>query len=304
MASATVSRPRRRAKRPDWTARLRRISQAIFAGVILFVAIRHNLVEGSGQTASIDAFCPFGAVETLWRFLTTGQFVPKTHLSNLVLGFGLLIGVVLAGSSFCGWVCPFGALQDGLTWLRKKLHLPEVKLPARVDRVLRYGRFVTLGLILFMTISTIKLWFAGFDPYRTLFGLEWLFNFNLAEAWPAYLIVALVMIGSLLIQRFWCRYLCPLGGLMSLVGHVSFLRIRRNATSCKGCALCNVKCPVGIDVANARDAVSTNCIGCLACVQACPRGGALEVQLAPKWLDPLKQPASPAVQPVIQHVES
>ena len=234
-------------------------------------------------------------------FITTGQFVPKTHLSNLILGAGLLIGIVLAGSSFCGWVCPFGALQDALTWLRKALHLPEIKVPAKADHILRYGRFVTLGLILFMTVSTVKLWFAGFDPYRTLFGLEWLFNFNLAEFWPAYLIVAIIVTGSLLIQRFWCRYLCPLGGLMSLLGHVSFLRIRRNADSCKGCALCNVPCPVGIDVANAKNAVSTNCIGCLACVQACPRGGTLEVQLAPTWLDPLKRPAS-LVQPAVEEV--
>lgn len=297
MSAAALPRAHRRVRRPNWTARLRRISQALFVLVILGMSIRHNLVEGDGQTASIDALCPFGAVETLWRFITTGQFVPKTHLSNLVLGAGLLIGIVLAGSSFCGWVCPFGALQDALAWLRKTLRLPEITVSPKLDRILRYGRFATLGLILFMTISTVKLWFSGFDPYRTLFGLEWLFNFNLTEFWPAYLIVVLIVAGSLLIQRFWCRYLCPLGGLMSLLGHVSFLRIRRNADSCKGCALCNVPCPVGIDVANAQDAVSTNCIGCLACVQACPRGGTLEVQLAPTWLDPFKpRSASPVSQ--------
>lgn len=301
MSAAALPRARRRVRRPNWTTRLRRISQTLFVLVILGMSIRHNLVEGDGQTASIDALCPFGAVETLWRFITTGQFVPKTHLSNLVLGAGLLIGIVLAGSSFCGWVCPFGALQDALAWLRKTLHLPEITVSPKLDRILRYGRFATLGLILFMTISTVKLWFSDFDPYRTLFGLEWLFNFNLAEFWPAYLIIVLIVAGSLLIQRFWCRYLCPLGGLMSLLGHVSFLRIRRNAASCKGCALCNAPCPVGIDVANAQDAVSTDCIGCLACVQACPRGGTLEVQLAPTWLDPLKRRAASPVSQETSH---
>lgn len=301
MSAAALPRPRRRVRRPNWTTRLRRISQTLFVLVILGMSIRHNLVEGDGQTASIDALCPFGAVETLWRFITTGQFVPKTHLSNLVLGAGLLIGIVLAGSSFCGWVCPFGALQDALAWLRKTLHLPEITVSPKLDRILRYGRFATLGLILFMTISTVKLWFSDFDPYRTLFGLEWLFNFNLAEFWPAYLIIVLIVAASLLIQRFWCRYLCPLGGLMSLLGHVSFLRIRRNAASCKGCALCNAPCPVGIDVANAQDAVSTDCIGCLACVQACPRGGTLEVQLAPTWLDPLKRRAASPVSQETSH---
>jgi len=301
MASTPTSpRPRRRAKRINWTARLRRISQAIFVGLILFVAVRHGLAaEGATEAASIDAFCPFGAVETLWRWISTGQFVSKTHVSNLILGLGLLIGVVIAGSGFCGWACPFGALQDGINWLRKALHLPQLHVPERLDRVLRYGRFVTLGLILVMTISTAKLWFAGFDPYRTLFGLEWLFEPNLAEHWPAYLIVVLTVAGSLLVERMWCRYLCPLGGVMSVLGHVSFLRIRRNPAACKGCALCNVVCPVGIDVAAANPAVSTNCIGCLECVQTCPRGGTLEVQLAPAWLDPFQR-QTPQVQPVVE----
>ena len=59
--------------------------------------------------------------------------------------------------------------------------------------------------------------------------------------------------------------------------------------------------PGRFDVANAKNAVSTNCIGCLECVQACPRGGTLEVQLAPTWLDPLKRPAS-LVQPAVEEV--
>ena len=88
MSATALPRTRRRPRRPNWTARLRRISQAVFVGLILAMSVRHNLVEGSGQTASIDALCPFGAVETLWRFITTGQFVPKTHPSNLILGAG------------------------------------------------------------------------------------------------------------------------------------------------------------------------------------------------------------------------
>lgn len=291
MTTATQStRPRRRTRRPDWTARLRHISQATFVALIVFVSLRHGLAAtgGDASTASIDALCPFGGLETLWRYITTGQFISKAHPSNLIIGLALLISVLLAGSAFCGWICPFGALHDGLSWLRKTLRLPEIQLPPAVDRWLRLGRYVTLALILYKTISTAKMWFAGYDPYRTLFSLEWLFDFNPAEHWPAYLIVVAFLVAGLLIPRFWCRYACPLGGAMSLLGHVSLLRIRRNPDSCKGCALCNTKCPVGIDVANAPSAVSTNCIGCLACVQTCPRGGALEVQLAPTWWDRIK----------------
>jgi len=290
----TTSTPPRRhvRRRTNWTQIARRISQLAFAAFIVVASIRHGLgEEGSAITASTDALCPFGAVETLFTWLTTGNLVSKTHPSNLVLGLGLLIGTLLAGSAFCGWICPFGAFQDALDWARRKLHLPEVKLPARADAILRYGRFLTLGIILYASISSAKLWFASYDPYHTLFSLNWLFEFNLAEMWPGFVVLGVIIAGSLLIERFWCRYLCPLGGILSVLSNFSLLRIRRKDASCKGCALCETPCPVGIKVSQADPAVSVNCIGCLACVDACPRSGALTMQIAPTWLDGIKKVA-------------
>jgi polyferredoxin len=290
--SATIARPRPRRHRINWTDRLRRLTQLVFAGFIIVSSLRHGLgKEASAATPSLDALCPFGAVETLWMWITTGRFVPKTHPSNMVLGLGLLIGVLLAGSAFCGWVCPFGSMQDLLDWVRRRLHLPVVELPKQADAILRYGRFVTLAMIVYATANTSKLWFAEYDPYRTLFSLGWLFEFNLAEQWPGFVVLGTIIVGALLIPRFWCRYACPLGGLMSIFGNLSILRIRRNETSCRGCALCETPCPVGIAVAEASPAVSPNCIGCLACVQACPRHGTLTVQVGPTWYDGLKKVA-------------
>jgi polyferredoxin len=132
----------------------------------------------------------------------------------------------------------------------------------------------------------VKLWFADVDPYRTIFSLGWLFEFNFEANWPAYLIALIIIAGSLLIERAWCRYLCPLGGAISLLGKFSFLRIRRAADACKGCAICERPCPVKLPVAT-MNTVSSDCIGCLNCVESCPRHGALEVQLKPAWLDPI-----------------
>jgi ferredoxin len=260
---------------------LRRLTQVGFGLFIIVSSIRHHLVT-SEHLASIDAYCPFGGFETLYRWLvSSGLYVQKTHQSNLVLAAGLIAGVILAGGAFCGWVCPFGALQDLLNWTRKKLRLPKVEIPARLDRILTYGRYVTLAGILYATIATVKLWFADYDPYRTIFGLGWVFEFNLAEHWPAYTVALAIIAGSLLIERFWCRYLCPLGGAISLLGNLSLLRIRRQEVDCKGCAVCNAPCPVKIDVAQADPVVSAECIGCLECVEVCPRSGALDVTLGP-----------------------
>ena len=87
-------------------------------------------------------------------------------------------------------------------------------------------------------------------------------------------------------------YACPLGGAISLLGNLSLLRIRRVEGECRGCAVCNVPCPVKIDVAHADPAVSADCIGCLECVEACPHKAALGVTLGPalpKLLRPRKK---------------
>lgn len=268
---------------------LRRLTQFGFLAFIVYAAVVHNLATEDGATASLDALCPFGGVETLWRWLTSGgQFVSKTHLSNLVLALGLLLGVLAAGGAFCGWVCPFGAMQDLLSWVRGKLHIKEIRVPEKWDRILRYGRYVVLAFVLIQTITLVKLWFADWDPYRMIFGLGWLFEFNPAEAWGAYLVAGGIIIASLFIERAWCRYMCPLGGAISLIGNLSFLRIRRNGEACKGCNVCEKPCPVKLPVATANT-ISPNCIGCLACVEACPRHGTLEVQVAPTWFDGVRR---------------
>lgn len=95
--------------------------------LIVFVSLRHGLAAtgGDASTASIDALCPFGGLETLWRYITTGQFISKAHPSNLIIGLGLLISVLLAGSAFCGWICPFGTLQERVhgfsRWLQRRV---------------------------------------------------------------------------------------------------------------------------------------------------------------------------------------
>jgi polyferredoxin len=284
---ATAAVRRRRSIRTVRTAR--RLVQLAVAAFIIVAAVRHSS-EPSGTTASTDALCPFGGVETLWTWVTTGRLMPQTHPSNIVLGAGVLAGVLLAGNAFCGWICPFGALQDALHWLARRLHLPSLTPSPRTDRVLRLGRFVVLGVIVYASAATARLWFADYDPYVTAFGLKWLFDPDISVMWPALAILAVIVVGSLLIERFWCRYLCPAGAVFAVLGHLSILRIKRSGTSCTGCNLCVAPCPVGIDVSRADATVSTDCVGCLDCVTACPVGGALTVQAVVPLADLFHRP--------------
>lgn len=251
----------------------RHLTQLAFAVWIVVAAGRHQVGENA---PSVDALCPMGAVETLLTWLTTGGFISKIHPSNMVLGLAIVIATLLVGNAFCGWVCPFGAIQDGIAWLRRKLRLPSLSVPARVDRLLRWGRFVVLALVMYMSYTTVKLWFFDYDPYVTLFGLHWLFEFN-PGMWPALTILGVVIIGAFLVERAFCRYLCPLGAVFAILNRFSIMRIRRSAPTCTDCKLCDKACPVGIEPALAQPFVSTDCIGCMDCLTTCPVPGALKM---------------------------
>lgn len=260
-------------RRVKWA---RHLTQAFFVGLILVVAIRHQQESTSGQP-SVDALCPFGAVETLVTWVTTGSFISKVHPSNMVLGLAVLAATLLVGNAFCGWICPFGAVQDALAWVRRRLHLPTITVPRRADRALRWLRFVVLGVVVWQSVVTARLWFADYDPYVQLFGLHWLFEADPATQWVGWAIVVLVLGASVVIERAWCRYLCPLGAVFSVLGRFSLLRLRRAPATCTDCTLCDRPCPVGIEPSKAAPFVSTDCVGCLDCLTACPVKGALRL---------------------------
>jgi polyferredoxin len=273
------------------TQRIRRLVQLSFAGFIIYTSLAHHFATTDEQRQLMHY-----ARLVDWKqpgdiFRVAVVMFLKCTSQTLFFSLGCWMGTLIAGSAFCVWICPFGTVQDVLTWIRTRLHLPEIRVPQRLDRILRYGRFVMLGLILYQTIVSVKLWFATIDPYRTLFGLDWLFEFEPAVAWLAYLSTGIVLISSLFVERAWCRYACPLGGALSLVGKFSLLRIRRSEDGCKGCAICAHPCPVKLPVATSRT-ISSDCIGCLQCIDTCPRPNTLEVKLAPVWLDLFHKEAS------------
>jgi polyferredoxin len=105
----------------------RRLVQIAFAAFILYITIVHVTAgEGaSNVTASPEAYCPLGGLETFYKYITSGgSFVPHTHLSNLILGAAVLVTALLLRSAFCGWICPLGFIQDIIhgfsAWLQKR----------------------------------------------------------------------------------------------------------------------------------------------------------------------------------------
>lgn len=241
--------------------------------------LAHNLFPNA-NVPSVDALCPFGGAVSLYRLIDSGRYLQKIHPSSLVLLIGLLASILLVGGAFCGWICPFGALQDWLQKLRRKLKIREVQVPEALAAKLSWLRYLVLIVIIYFTVSTGKLWFADYDPYRTIFSLEWLFTPALKH-WPAYLITIAFLISAVLIRRFWCRFLCPLGALISLLQPLGLVKVGRNQEVCLDCGKCDRVCPVQLQPSK-TSSPGSRCTSCLECIDACPVKGALNTYLRPR----------------------
>lgn len=255
---------------------LRRGIQLAVVVLILYKAIMHQ-TAGEGTNPSVDVLCPFGAVETAWRLITSGSYIQRIYTSSVILGIGLFVGTLLGGGSFCGWLCPLGTIQDWLASLRKKLKVKEVVIPEAWDRWLRRLRYVVLGLVIYITIKEVRLVFAPYDPYRTIFSLHWVFEPSW-EDWLGYSIALLILAASFFIERFWCRFLCPLGAIIGFLQRFSLMKVKRDPDLCTNCRLCDRACAMKIPVSK-QVAMGSSCTGCLECVEACPKQGALGVSL-------------------------
>jgi ferredoxin-type protein NapH len=225
--------------------------------------------------------CPVGAVQNfLGAIRLSASAIPQA--GGVVVGYIGFIGV-LVGRVPCGWLCPFGFIQD----LLHKIPSPKFAF-WRPLRWVKYGVLVGLVILgpLFL-IDNVGLghpWFCKLVcPAGTLEGAFPLLAIKpqlLANLgfwfWNKFTILILIVIGAILISRFFCRLLCPLGAFYSLFNRISLVKLDFIEGNCVHCLACVPACPTGVRPYEERD--STECILCLRCVQAC-RFGALDFGL-------------------------
>ena len=268
----------------------RRVVQLAFATFIVYVTAVHVAggESASNLTASPEAFCPFGGLETFYRYITSGgTYVPHTHLSNLVVAAAVLVTALLLRSAFCGWICPLGFIQDLIhsfsAWLQKRFVPLRKTLRTLTQRgrpvwafLDKYLRFVKYAVLIWAVTGAAiygVMVFKDYDPWSALINFaEWTFT-------PGLVVLGLTLVGSLFVERPWCRYACPLGAASGLLGKLSPVYLKREADACTSCKICTNACPMGLNVHSATTITSVDCISCLECVGECPREGALEVKV-------------------------
>ncbi len=246
---------------------IRRIALGVVLVGLIVITYLHQRVQGM---PSIDALDPFGGLETLLKFAAGGTFIKKIEPGTLVMFTGIVaLGIVLS-RFFCGWFCAFGALQGVFGWLGKKVFGRRFTVPAKLDRVLRWLKYPVLVAVIFFTWQTGELVIRPYDPLAAFGHLSAGLTAVWAEFAVGFVLLILTLVLSMLYERAFCKYLCPLGAVNAILGRIPLFRIKRVESTCISCAKCDRVCSMNVDVSHGQAINSPECISCMECVTSCP----------------------------------
>lgn len=269
----------------DHSQTIRRAVQLVFLALNVWIGVQFYLwvryYESGGRSMwadrppGVEGWLPIASLMNLKVLLLTGR-VAKLHPAGMCILLAFLAASWFFRKSFCSWLCPVGTLSEYLWRVGRQTFRRTFRLPRRLDIGLRGLKYALLGLFLYavgsMSVDAIRAFLEG--PYGIVDDVKML-NFFRSLGLTGAIVMAMLVLASVFIQNFWCRYLCPYGALMGLFSFASPLRIRRDPNICIECGKCSKACPSVLPVARLITIKSAECTGCMQCVAVCPAADAL-----------------------------
>lgn len=226
----------------------------------------------------VDGFLPIASLMGLLHWLYTGT-VNTIHPAGVFI-FIAIIGIgLLFKKSFCSWMCPVGTLSESLWMFGQKVFGRNITVPRWLDYPLRSLKYLILAYFVWaifgMSAQVLEAFL--YSPYNRVSDIKmYLFFADISNF--ALTVILILMVGSVIIKNFWCRYLCPYGALLGSLSWLSPVKITRNTSTCIDCELCTIACPSNVKVHKANKVHSDECMACMSCVQACPVKDCLEMR--------------------------
>jgi polyferredoxin len=222
------------------------------------------------RPAGVEGWLPIEGLMQLKYFLVTGN-VPQVHAAGFFLFLSFLIISFVFRKSFCGWLCPVGTVSEHLWKLGRSTFRRNLQLPRWADIALRLLKYVLLSFFAYAVMSMSAASIAEFlgSRYALIVDVRMLNFFRYLGGTTAFVLLG-ILLASIFVQNFWCRYLCPYGAFLGLVSLLSPTRITRKPETCIDCAKCAKACPSALPVDKLVRIRSAECTGCLECVAVCP----------------------------------
>ena len=197
-------------------------------------------------------------VDPITALATGGAITLKKTTMLIFIGTLSVIGSKL----FCGWVCPFGALQEIINRIPVPLG-KKIKLPFKISNGIRISIFVISLIMVLATGSDLYTYHNILNPFELF---DWHFELVLA------VLVGAVLVASVFVYRPFCYLVCPVGLLTWLLEHVSIFRVRLLREKCNDCKKCILKSPCpSVKAIMDGDTLRPDCHACGVCIDACPK---------------------------------
>ncbi len=266
----------------------RRAGQWAVAGLVVVIGVQYTLwvrphLAGHwpslGRPPGVEAFLPIDSMLGLRHLVQSGTVNP-VHPAGLAIFIAVCLMSLTVAKSFCSHICPVGLLSELLGRCGQRLVGPTLTPPRWLDLPLRGIKFLLLGFFGWaiwwaMDQQEVAAFLEG--PYARIVDAKmWLF---FAE--PSRLTIAVVgvlVVGSFFVRDLWCRYLCPYGAMVGLLGRLAPLKVTRDRSSCTNCQACSEACPARLPVHTMGRVASIECTSCQDCVLACPESQCLAVR--------------------------
>jgi polyferredoxin len=271
----------------DYSQLLRRVFQFpflllnVWLGAAFYVWVcgfeTGNPLRTMTRPAGVDGWLPIAGMMNFKYWLSTGH-IPTVHPAAMFL-FVIFVAIsFLFRKAFCSWLCPVGTLSEYLWRAGRRIFRRNFQLPRWLDLPLRSLKYLLLGFFVWAVANMSAEAIEDFmrSPYGVIADVRML-NFFRYLGETAAIVLAVLTLASVLVQNFWCRYLCPYGALLGIVSLASPLRIRRSPDDCIDCAKCAKVCPSALPVDKLVTIKSAECTGCLECVAICPAENALQM---------------------------
>jgi polyferredoxin len=277
---------------PDRSQRIRLIVQSAFVLLNVFLAaqffffVRFFETGATGshlsRPAGVDGWLPIVGLMNTRYLLATGH-IPAIHPSAMVLFLIFIAMSLILKRAFCAWLCPVGTLSEYLWKAGRKLLGRNLVLPRWLDIPLRSIKYLLLAffVVIIGNMTAVAVEDFMMQPYGVLADVKML-HFFLHISATALIVIGVLMLLSVVVKNFWCRYACPYGAVMSLASLASPFKIRHDEQSCVECGNCAKACPQDLPVDRLVQVSSAECTACMECVASCGAQNALQFALPPR----------------------
>lgn len=194
-------------KQSNWPKHL--LQWGSLAAIVFFVSGLAAKIFPTLGASDPEKYCPFGGLQALTTFFQRGSLPCSMSSVQIMMGIALAVAVILFSKLFCAYLCPIGTVEDLLIRARKGLKIKPVKVGKVADKILRIVKYALLFWIVYMTVTSSELFCKKLDPY---YAVATGFKGEIV-LWMSLVSVGIVVLLGLLIDRFWCKYICPLGAI-------------------------------------------------------------------------------------------